>query len=370
MTRKLTNELIDANIVGTGVKRVGEYSGSNRTHTQWGCLKCGNEWPACYSSIQQFHGCPKCRDEKTRLRLTLTNKNIDDHLINTTIIRLSNYINNSTDTLWGCTKCEHRWEISYAAIQQDGCPECARIRRSLSNDILDSRLKGTGIKRIGNYVNSKSKILYGCEEVGCDNEWEARYSGIYMGKGCPRCGGNLPLTNAIIDDRLIGSEIERVGEYPGNSYTKMLFKHLVCDNEWPVRYGSIQSGDGCPKCRASKNEKLVGSILDNNGILFEWQFRVKRSTGYCLRVDYYLPQYETIIEYNGGQHYKPVCFGSKTVEKAASDFEKQKIRDAFIQDHCDNNGIRLIWIDGREYTRSKLKTYMANIIIPSLQFVV
>ena len=55
------------------------------------------------------------------------------------------------------------------------------------------------------------------------------------------------------------------------------------------------------------------------------------------------------------------------MEKAAERFLNYQLpRDAFVRNFCAEHNTRLIVIDGRAYTNSKLKDYILNDIIPSL----
>ena len=56
-------------------------------------------------------------------------------------------------------------------------------------------------------------------------------------------------------------------------------------------------------------------------------------------IDFYLPDYNTFIEYNGEQHYRPI----KYFELNKS-FEQQQKRDEFVRNYCKDNNIKLIEI--------------------------
>jgi very-short-patch-repair endonuclease len=86
-----------------------------------------------------------------------------------------------------------------------------------------------------------------------------------------------------------------------------------------------------------------------------------------LFVDFYVKDKNIIIEYNGDQHYEPVCFGGISVKESKQNFIKQQERDKYIEQFCINNSIKLIWIDGRKYKDNKLKKYLIEEIIPLLK---
>lgn len=71
---------------------------------------------------------------------------------------------------------------------------------------------------------------------------------------------------------------------------------------------------------------------------------------YCF-IDFYLPKYNTFIEYNGQQHYRPVkIFGGE------GNFKKQLERDTYVREYCSKNKINLIEISYKDSISSKLKT--------------
>lgn len=77
------------------------------------------------------------------------------------------------------------------------------------------------------------------------------------------------------------------------------------------------NGSGCPQCSTSKGETLIINYLTENNINFKYQYKVDK-----YYYDFYLPDYDLYIEYDGIQHYKPISiFGGQ------KGFEKLKIRD-------------------------------------------
>lgn len=87
-------------------------------------------------------------------------------------------------------------------------------------------------------------------------------------------------------------------------------------------------------------ENEISSLLENNGILYEQ--RVRNLSG-ITELDFYLPEYNTGIECQGEQHFKPVDFGGKKDGSAELNFQKQTKRDREKKNACDKNGIKLIY---------------------------
>ena len=109
---------------------------------------------------------------------------------------------------------------------------------------------------------------------------------------------------------------------------------------------------GCPSCNESQGEKLITTLLRKHNLPHVRQKRfsdcvnihgVKR----CLQLpfDFYLPNSNSCIEYDGEQHFFPVLsFGG---EKA---FAETKLRDELKNKYCQEKGINLIRIP---YTMKK-----------------
>jgi very-short-patch-repair endonuclease len=71
-----------------------------------------------------------------------------------------------------------------------------------------------------------------------------------------------------------------------------------------------------------------------------------------LPFDFYLPEFNTCIEFDGRQHFEVVdAFGG------IKDFEKLKINDIIKNKYCSDNGIRLIRIKFNNIKNDILQIY-------------
>lgn len=119
----------------------------------------------------------------------------------------------------------------------------------------------------------------------------------------------------------------------------------------------IKSGVEHPFLNMSFGERTVFSFLKDNGFNFKTQYKFLgcyyKNKNVPLRFDFYLPDYNICIEYNGEQHYKPIeRFGG------TNGFKEQQIRDNIKRQYCKDNGIKLIEIAYDE----NLKISMDNIL--------
>lgn len=102
-------------------------------------------------------------------------------------------------------------------------------------------------------------------------------------------------------------------------------------------------------CLKSKGEKKVGLLLQKIDIQFkkEKTFNdcVNPKTGHKLRFDFYLPDYNTCIEYDGTTHYGTTNGGWQTPEN----FSFIRYSDYIKNQYCENNNIKLIRIPYWDY---------------------
>lgn len=114
---------------------------------------------------------------------------------------------------------------------------------------------------------------------------------------------------------------------------------------------------GCPICASeckSKGEHLIRTYLKKHNVKFDEQ---KTFDG-CkykskLLFDFYIPQLNTCIEYQGQQHYEPVHhFGGE------EDFQARIIRDNIKREYCAKNKINLLEIKYNENVIKRLDKYL------------
>lgn len=123
-----------------------------------------------------------------------------------------------------------------------------------------------------------------------------------------------------------------------------------CGNVIDVSVADLISGhvSSCG-CLKSKGEAKIQEILINNHINFikEKAFSNCRfeDTQGLARFDFYLPDYNTIIEYDGEQHFHQTSFYT------AEQFNAIQQRDQFKNEYCLKNNISLIRIPYTDYNK-------------------
>ena len=104
-------------------------------------------------------------------------------------------------------------------------------------------------------------------------------------------------------------------------------------------------GAFCEKCKVSSGVIQIEKFLDKNNISYTREYSFddclhKRK----LRFDFYLPDFNMCIEYDGEQHFKPTRFGSMTQEQAEQGFVRTQQNDTIKNEYCRKNNIKLIRI--------------------------
>lgn len=191
----------------------------------------------------------------------------------------------------------------------------------------------------------KPTVVYKC--ICCNEVTEKPHVEFLKYPTCIHCGPNAKrrTTNSIIE--LLPRGFEILEEYNGQ-YEKTLFRH-ECGFIFKVRPKDLINGHSyCPKCskKASKGERKIIEFLSNNNIqfekekLFDWSDRK--------RYDFYLPDYNLLIEYNGIQHYKEVpnfflpLEEQQKIDKFKENSAKEKGYSILIISYLDFNNIENI----------------------------
>lgn len=275
------------------------------------------------------------------------------------------YVNAKTPILHRCKIDGHEWMASPTNILSGkGCPECANKNRADKNGISHDEyvrilhIKNPNIEVVGIYVNARTPVLHRCK---IDNyEWMPIPDKVLSGQGCPKCAGNLKKTHAeyVYEVSLINPDIEVVGRYI-NAKTPILHKCLIDCHIWNARPNDILMGKGCPSCIESKGEKTIRLWLNSHNISYISQnlfdnCKNKR----VLPFDFYLPEYNCCIEYDGEQHFKPVDFANKGIEWANKQLEIRKKCDVIKNQYCVDNNIKLLRIPYFKNIEEELNNFL------------
>lgn len=217
-------------------------------------------------------------------------------------------------------------------------------------------------------VNSHKQRVGRFECSFCGTPFEALVCRV--GEGKTRSCGCERAKQAVVNGktRIINLTKERFGKltvmYLTDKRTDSgdTIWHCLCDcgNEHDVAAGDLKQGKvkSCG-CLISIGEEKVQQILTELGITFETQKMfddcVNPLTNRKLRFDFYLPDDNCCIEYDGIHHYQDVSIYKDSIEEVNQ-------RDDIKTQYCKKNNIKLIRISCFDFDEIDAQ-YISNLLI-------
>lgn len=118
----------------------------------------------------------------------------------------------------------------------------------------------------------------------------------------------------------------------------------LCGGDW-TDMALYVTKRGCPRCNGISIETKIGEILQQYKINYIPQYSFNDCKDQrALPFDYYLQDYNILIEYDGEQHYRPVNFGGISDQRAAENLKITQRHDKIKTNYCIDNNIPLIRI--------------------------
>lgn len=281
-------------------------------------------------------------------------KVIDDRIykIEKNDLKVTNYINEK-EVLCKCNNCGYEIQDNYRNLsyKKFRCKYCELLSTSIllkNNEVEIQRIKGGYV-----YLKCSKGHLYTQDRRN-----------LLAGKKCKQC---YLENKSYTKDRVI-TEIKNIhGDY--YKYNFLNFKNLHSKIEIECKKGHIfkqkvanhLQGKGCPICRESVGERTIVNFLNKNRIEYVRQKKFDDCKYLSkLAFDFFIPNANLIIEYDGIQHFKPIkLFGGE------KEFEKTKIRDQIKNDYCLKNKIELIRISYLDDITNSLSNINKLIILQS-----
>ena len=295
----------------------------------------------------QKQGCPRCSKVN----------NYEDFLVKSNKIHKNSY--EYEEFIWKSSKtyiniyCKNHKGFFNMRINDHlngtGCSICNR-------NVLTNNIFYNNIHKIHNYKYDYSKLNF---RIGSDigiiicpihGEFKQIVTEHYNGCGCPKCVGKNKTTDEFIKESNLIHNNKYM--YPVDYISSSIKIKIICPihSEFRQTPNKHLSGQGCPKCKESKGEKQITKILNEKNIQYETQktFEGCKYKG-LLKFDFYLPNINTCIEFDGEQHFRNFKF-EKTDEK----LKIRQLRDKIKTDYCEDNNIRLIRIKYNDNIIEKL----------------
>ena len=316
------------------------------------------------SHLNQKAGCPKCSRRYMDTDFFIeTSKKLHKDKFDYSLV---DYKDNKTPVTIICPIHGEFNQVPNYHLTGNGCPKCGGSINLDTETFINRSKEKHGDKYDYSkvvYKNGQTPVTIICPIHG---EFKQKPHKHMVGQGCSECGKGI---NKYDTNKFIELSKEKHGDkysYEKTNYTGSLdYVTVTCPKHGDFSQIAIEHrrGSGCPRCLESKGEALIGKLLHSMEIQFVRQKKFEDCKGLnkviCRRLpfDFYLPKYNTIIEYDGKQHYEPIdIFGGD------EGYERIKLYDEIKNKYCEDNGIKMIRIPYNMKDDS-IKEYLQNELI-------
>lgn len=266
---------------------------------------------------------------------------------------LENYVDAKTKIWFECLVCKHKWASSPDNIlHNNGCPRCTLIKRGKkrrkTNEQFLQEVAARHPELIVNseYISSEVKVNCTCKICGHKSDYYPATLTHGSG-GCFVCGNNkisealtMSLDEFTKQLRMINDNIIIIGGYT-NASEHVDVECKVCGHRWSPVAKSLTHGAGCPRCAMSHGERTIKRYLDDYNVEYVPQKQFEQLVGInggLLSYDFYLPQYNLLIEYQGEYHDGTVPIQTEV------EFLKQQEHDKRKKEYAKVHNIKLLEI--------------------------
>lgn len=196
------------------------------------------------------------------------------------------------------------------------------------------------------YANAASIIKFQCNK--CGHIAHTNISNILSGRACRGCSPYKKKTTLDFAQIAANTDdgYELLSEYK-TCKDKVTLKHRLCGRIFEMTPDGFIGGSRCPHCATSHGELEIKHCLDDKGIVYVQQYRFDDCRNIRpLPFDFYLPELNVCIEYNGQQHYRSInYFGGE------DGYAYRKKNDEIKRRYCEENGISLVIIPYWDFTQ-------------------
>ena len=227
-------------------------------------------------------------------------------------------------------------------IHGRSCKKCKDITKDTKQFIEDAtKVHGGEFDySLVDYKNNCTDVEIICKKHGIFNQTPSNH---LQGRGCKKCVNEkmtkklevfISEANIIHNNKYDYSLVEYI---KGNLKVNIICSRHGVFEQTPQNH---LKGQGCPTCNESYGEKIIKKLLEDNNIKFIPQYKFKDCKNvFPLPFDFYLPEYNICIEYDGEQHFKRFRF-----EKDDMRLETRQKLDKIKNEYCRKNNIHLIRI--------------------------
>lgn len=331
--RKINEKIIDSYLDIWGLKRKTPYI-NNRTKFEIGCPN-GHSFFITYNNLlkRKKVECKECENLKkyTHFKETLEKEGYS------VISSFDEWKNVATKLKVICSE-GHSTELTYAHfLEGKRCKYCANNQK-LSEDYISSQFLYHGYEILSKYKNASTPLKIKCPEGHITDTMT--WANFKKGERCYICNKPKRVTYEFVEQELKKEGYSLLQNFFNGVLEGMRVKCPKGHITNTITWSNFKKGKRCKICNESKGEKLISNFLSERGINFLREYRFSDCKHKNkLPFDFYLPDLNICIEYDGEQHFYPVdVFGGE------SEFNEVKIRDSIKNNYCKDNEIKLIRI--------------------------
>ena len=227
-----------------------------------------------------------------------------------------------------------------------GCPYCNGSRPARYNEQWVKDNTPLPYHYVSGYKAMKEKCLFHCDKCGQDfYQLPSRLINQHI-YGCGCCPTKKKTHEQFLNEiKDVLDEYEVIDQYV-NIDTPITFIHKPCGCAFklsPYKFIHRHDKKYCPICyyNKSKGEIEITKSLTALNIDFQREFSFPGFPN--KRFDFYLPEYNAAIEYDGIQHFQETFFSKN------EDLEVIQARDKEKNDWCNTHNITLYRIPYSDY---------------------
>ena len=269
---------------------------------------------------------------------------------------------------WLCTcKCGNKISVKECNLKYGSRKSCGCLQKERAGEHNKKDLSGQRFGRlyvickVEPYISPQNKKLtqYLCC-CDCGNQKIVIGShltgGLTTSCGCHRREATSQAHSSDLLHQRFGmlTVIEKVGSENKNNQKRILWQcKCDCGNEVILNTNVLTCGNtsSCGCRRYFKGEEKIKDYLISHKIKFERQKGyddLRGNKGGKLRYDFYIPEYNLLIEYQGVHHYKVTNF-SGNQELSEQNFKEQKINDEIKREYAISHNINFLEISYTDY---------------------
>ena len=346
------------------IKLIGKYNGITTNSTHY-CELHNVYWDAKPINVLKGLGCKECQKKFKCDKNKEEYKNEIYHKFPFIKI-IGDYKDCKTPITHYCEIHNIYWDTTPDNLKHGkGCPKCVKYELSknklLTNEEYINKLlkRNPNVIAIEEYKGSHVPIVHHC--ITHNINWSALPTNVLKGCGCPQCWRDRKREvllkghkQYITDVKKVNENIQPIEHYI-DSYTPIWHQCNKCGAKFKTIPHNMLIRGRCPVCNLSINEEIIKSWLCNNGITNIPQYRFDDCRDkHPLPFDFYVPDYNLCIEYDGEQHFMPINFSGNGEEFSNRQLKIIQYHDSLKTEYCNKNNINLLRISYQENVEKSL----------------